>query len=410
MNSFSDSDVGSSSLPFLPPEIKEKIIDCLDNAQDFLAVINSSPLLHNLMSYKKTTRLFSEVFPILLNVIPNFPLENILHMRQVNSEWRRQIDIILAANSRRFVAERYSFEDEAHVESFMAHANTLPGINPFLGNFLRAWPSTQLCLNAVARLIQTHGRNLKTVSLLILLNAFLTPPLLWHLLSHLPNLQSLTIVSKIQFGEGTLTPAAPLPPLPNLTGIDISGLMNMNYAYDENLHTLVAAIILAYGSHLKSLGCSNEQLKIPRLNEITPNLEQLTAYSFANEDFEELAQMNWRLENLVLRGDNIPPSLGLIAALNNFRTTLVFLEFTIRLKEHSNFTSLQVFPKLSQVFVSIDPLSVISLAEPSFSHLAVVCPNLEQLSIRYINQRLTKSIVNVNKIYQMFSKLKRLNV
>ncbi|CAL8138812.1 unnamed protein product [Orchesella dallaii] len=370
----------------LPPELLEEIFSKLEDVTDFQSVINTCPLWHDIMEYRKTARLFGKVLPILMKVKDqktlHYPIKNMLLFRQVCKEWKLETD--------RQLALHHHFKRTETIQRFLTHASTLPeGINPILGNSVTFEIDAQRDFEPCLELIRRHGTYIKTIFLSFLIRNF---PLneLQSALKFMPNLEWLIV--KVHVENWIVGDQAPvLPPLPLLTKVSLLTEDSYPQAGPNNnqLERFINSFVIEYGAQLQSLTCSPVLLRIESISNLLPNLTSLEIkespyISVTEDDLHTLSQADWALEFLTILCHGAPTiecSTGLMTMLNSFSKTLVSLDLSFKLERSINPSELNVFPCLKNVTLRIPVSPLPEEMKDRVNSLSVRCPNLKILRI-----------------------------
>ncbi|CAL8117698.1 unnamed protein product [Orchesella dallaii] len=401
-----------TELSDLPNEMLEEIFNFLQDPNDFLSVIGTCHRWNDLMSYRKTERLFGKVLPILLK--PDLlTLRTMLTIRQISKKWKQEADFQLEEDPSRF-EQKYIIREAEQLNRLIIHATNLPqGGNPFIGKYLsigRGDPGTN---DSMQQLIQQHGTYLKSITMYCFSKIQFTT-----FLGGIPNVETLTIMGLMrQWHTDDEVDAPPLPPLRRLNnlGIAIYGDQNDDHRY---LH-LLSFLLTAYGEQLTTLRCAKQLLRIDRISDLLPNLTQLELFmphissdAFTQLDFQVLSQVEWRLQTLSIYEWNFPLTTEFMTALNNFSATLEDLKLFIQVEETFDPAPLISFPFLKKLYLGItSELRSIPLGmKDRLMKLGGVAPNLEELDICPRNEALCDVVWSMEVMSKVFQKLNLIRI
>ncbi|CAL8138836.1 unnamed protein product [Orchesella dallaii] len=404
---------------YLPPELLEQIFSWLEDGKDFQSVINTCPLWHDIMEYRKAEKLFAQVLPILMEEeTRRYPLNNMLALRQVCKEWKQETDrqLALARPDRfdeRFDSDAYSFYGAEKMQRFLMHASALPdGINPILGNFVSFIGVEQQHFGLCMQLIRGYGTYIKSIDLGAYTDRF---PIheLQLALTFLPNLEYMfvnTYVEDWTVGYQVLT----LPPLPLLKDLCLQTQLpwpcwsRADYLRHQQL---IDSFVTAYGPHLESLSCCPLLLRLESISDRLPNLtsleiEGMRRVSFTEEDIHTLSQANCQLQRLVICSFGAPTiqcSTALMEMLNNFSETLVSLHISIQLERSLEPSDLNVFPNLERVSLRVSSTFSVFLAamRNRLNLFSAVCPNLKSFRITTVGTKMNAAVRQQLQFAQM---------
>ncbi|CAL8138852.1 unnamed protein product [Orchesella dallaii] len=396
----------------LPPELLKDIFSKLEDADDFLSVINTCPLWHDILEHRKAEKLFAQVLPILMEEeTRRYPLNNMLVFRQVCKEWKRETDRELALSRfETFDREGYWFMEAEKIQRFLTHASSLPdGINPILGNCVTFTLFDQEGFESCVQLIRRYGTYIKTIDLCFRIPDF---PLteLQSVLSFMPNMEWLSIIAYVE--NLIVGPQAPaLPPLPLLTELSIQ-VEHSHSRNDRIRHQqFVDSFVTAYGTQLESFTCSPVLLRLESISDRLPNLtsleiEGVRETNFKEEDVNILSRAGWKLKRLQILSFTAPTiqcSTALMEMLNKFSATLVSLHLSIQLGHSINPSDLNVFPCLEKVSLRVSStFSVLPVVMRNRLNLfSAVCPNLKSFRITTVGTKMNAAVRQQLQFAQM---------
>ncbi|CAL8141551.1 unnamed protein product [Orchesella dallaii] len=370
----------------LPDERLEDIFNFLQDPNDFLSVAGTCNRWNDIMSYRKTERLFGKVLPILLKS-DLLPLRTMLTLRQISKKWKQAVEFHLEEDPSR-LESKYDLEETEQVNRFITHANNLPqGGNPFIGKYLSISLRDPGAYDSIHQHIQQHGNLLKSITM-----SFFSPIQFASMLGGIPNLEKLSIFDLIDAWDiEDEADALPLPPLLRLNNLCISIFANGVQADDDDRYQrLLSFLLTAYGEQLTTLKCPPKVLRVGGISNLLPNIRRLELIkelvftdAYTQPDLQVLSQVEWRLHTLSISCCYIPMTAELMTALNNFCTKLEDLEISIQLEENFDTDSLVCFPCLKKLKLGItSELRSVPLAmKDRLMTLVGVVPNLEEFDV-----------------------------
>ncbi|CAL8138832.1 unnamed protein product [Orchesella dallaii] len=395
----------------LPPELLEQIFSWLEDVNDFQSVINTCPLWHDIMEYRKAENLFAQVLPILMEKEIRihhrpYPLNNFATFRQVCKKWKQETDRLLALyRFETFDCKAYRFYGAQTMQRFLTHASALPeGINPILGNWVSFTGVDERDFGLCMQLIRGYGTYIKSIHLgsHIHVNRFPFHELQLAL-TFLPNLEYLYANAYVEdwtVGYQVLA----LPPLPLLKELFLLTEITMPWSTpDYRRHQqLTDSFVTAYGPHLEILTCSPLLLRLESISDRLPNLtsleiEGMRGMSITLDDIHTLSRADWKLQYLEIASFGAPTiqcSTALMEMLNNFRATLVSLYLSIQLEESLEPSDLNVFPCLKRVSLRVNSTFSVFPEDlrDRLNLFSVVCPNLKILYITTVGKNMNEAV------------------
>ncbi|CAL8117738.1 unnamed protein product [Orchesella dallaii] len=432
----------------LPNEMLEEIFNFLQDPNDFLSVVGTCNRWNDIMSYRKTERLFgkvkwkyifmlsnqkyfkkinnrsfghvqtpvfiAQVLPILLKS-DLLPLRTMLTLRQISKNWQQETGFQLEEDPSR-LESKYDLEETEQVNRFITHASNLPqGGNPFIGKYLSISLADPGAYDSIHQLIQQHGTPLRSIKMF-----FFSRNQFASMLGYIPNLEKLSIVGLIdEWVIEDEADALPLPPLLRLNNLCISIFaVGGQVDADDRYLRLLSFLLTAYGEQLSTLKCPPQVLRVGRISNLLPNIRRLELFkeliftdAYTQPDLQVLSQVEWRLQTLSISGCYLPLTVELMTALNNFCAKLEDLEISIQLEENFDTDSLVCFPCLKKLKLGItSELRTIPLAmKDRLMTLVGVAPNLEELDIKLRNGAMCDvvwSMEVMNNVADAFQKLK----
>ncbi|CAL8101049.1 unnamed protein product [Orchesella dallaii] len=403
--------IHSTEISDLPNEMLEEIFNFLKDPNDFLRVIGTCPRWNDIMSYRKTERLFGKVFPILLkyNLVP---LRTMLTLRLISKKWKQEAELELEQDPSRLM-RKYNIGDAEQVNQLLIHATNLPqGCNPFIGKHLSITSGDPVAYDSMHQLIQQHGTHLKSIEM-----KFFSKIQFASFLGGIPNVETLSIIGLMQQweteDEADAPPLLPLLRLNNL-GIAIYGAIHRDQNDDYRFLRLLSFLFTAYGQQLATLTCPKQLLRIGGISDLLPNLRQLELFmphissdAYTQPDLQVLSQVEWRLHTLSIYEWNFPLTTEFMTALNNFSATLEDLKIFIQLEENFDPDSLASFPFLKKLYLGItSELRSIPLGmKYRLMKLGGVAPNLEELDINLRNEALCDIVWSMEVMSNVFQNL-----
>ncbi|CAL8111762.1 unnamed protein product [Orchesella dallaii] len=391
----------------LPNEMLEEIFNFLQDPDDFLSVIGTCHRWNDLMSYRKTERLFGKVLPILLKS-DLVPLRSMLTIRLISKNWKQAAEFQLEEDPSK-LERKYDVVGVERVNRFITHASNLPqGGNPFIGKHLMISALVPETYDSIHQLIQQHGTLLRSIEMY-----FYTIIQFTSIVGAIPNLETLFIWGFIEVWDiEDEADAHPFPPLLRLNNLSLC-LYGTAQNDDDRTLRLLSLMLTAYGEQLTTLKCPKQLLRVGRIN-LLRNLRRLELIkanaltdTYTLPDFQVLSQVKWRLHTLSLSDCCIQFTAELMAALNNFCETLENLEISIELEENFDADSLASFPFLKKLDLGIaSELRFIPLGmKDALIKLSGVSPNLEKLDICLRNGALSHVFWNMEMMINVFRKL-----
>ncbi|CAL8138934.1 unnamed protein product [Orchesella dallaii] len=346
----------------LPPEMLEEIFNYLTDPQDFQAVLNTCPLWHDIMAYRKVERLLGKVFPLVFEHTTSIPLESMLCIRETSRKWKELAETELAYNTSRFRHPKYNFQTEEELEEFRTFATSLPrGSNPFAFRNMEITFNNEGAYIFFLEIIQKWGDQLKSIDIRATGLGFPQNELVSHL-ALLPNLKSLEIAGIPENWDVEAGGTTPFPPLPQLTSLKLFrvGLDNGIAAVERQFQHQISSFITAYGNQLEILACPLHLLRIEDIENQLPKLYflmlQLSVWNtFNEEDFQVLAKIKWPLCALMIHGHPVELSKEFCGMVSEFRGTLYNLILEVVLEEEDDIdtSSLEIFHYVKLVYLRI---------------------------------------------------------
>ncbi|CAL8138942.1 unnamed protein product [Orchesella dallaii] len=377
----------------LPPEMLEEIFNYLTDPKDFESVINTCPLWHDIMAYRKTERLLAEVFPLVFEHTDSIPLESVLRIRETSKKWKELAEAELAYNTSRFRHPKYNFETAEQLEAFRTFATSLPtGSNPFVFRKMEITFTNEAAYISFLQIIQAWGDQLKSILISVPAYEFPQNELVSHL-ALLPNLKSLDFVGYPENWNVNAGGTPPFPPLPHLTNLTLFrvGLDNGNAVADQKLQHQSSSFITAYGNQLESLTCPIHLLRIEDIENQLPKLTflflWLRARNTINEkDLQVLAKVKWPLYALTIFGHSVELSREFCGMISYFKDTLKYLALELPLEKDIDISSLEIFPVLKIVTLRITSSQrrIPTGIKNKVGQLGEFFPNLKKIELHLI--------------------------
>ncbi|CAL8147365.1 unnamed protein product [Orchesella dallaii] len=404
----------SNSIPLLP-ELWNMIFGYLTTPEDFQAVINTCQQWHNLLYSKKSVGLFGQVLPILNQMRSSegnlgFDLNALLTMREVNSEWRKQIDKHLNSNPKR----HSRLSTAADMEAFMTAAAPLSiqRGNPLLGRSLELSIDVRNqdgSVEAIQRLFETYGKEVTTADLGYTFG-FVSPQTLASHLALIPSIEVLKIAGIFDVNDDENHLPVPCYSLPKLKRLDISRSYYARITAETG-RVLFSPLLRSCSQTLTYLCAGGYRLKLPGINDLIPNLKQLNVWHPVSElgDHQVLSELRMKLENICIT-NWIVPSVSFLSSLNNFRTTLTILNLNLQVDDAIDSTQLEEFPSLKTVQLRVRSASLNNIPSERqiiLFFIPVLCPRLEVFwitfnrALRVLDLQLASAMVS-----NMFKSLK----
>ncbi|ODN00560.1 hypothetical protein Ocin01_06149 [Orchesella cincta] len=402
-------------LTLFPELVWDKILPYMTDTKDVLALLNTSPFLHQKM---KEIGLFQHVIRKVMKV-GRLDFHNTLNCRLVNKDTKSVIDETFkeinssdtnSSNRQQVFSDplrneytqepHFLFYDNRGIDQFIGHFERFPVLsgNPFVNDRLQLWAEDWNVFDRAMLLLARFGHLVTDLELGL---AFVNIPatLLRRLiiaLHHVPNLHRLRFYftgfppgidvlnenqERVDLAIAFPVPtAAHFPPLPKLVELEFTQqeteLVRLDEEPREPFEDVTRALLAAYGRQLSLFKCGNKMfglgLPVELFNNHLFNLPQLTVCNI------DLRRQRAVAELAALANIQLPRlrslSLNIVARHweNNCLQTLVLVLNNFR----NSLEELHLWSTYFNEKFAVGPLPPVMLPLPKLKLLTLQPPNL----------------------------------